>query len=119
MYHYAFRSVPKADYIRKTLGGLFTIPNETRWNSLYDAIVRVRDYLLAQEDNLSSVFAHIGVAPITANERVWMAEFVQVMGPVAAALDVLQGEKTTSAGKSDQKRRPHYKSANQQLLANQ
>lgn len=34
------RSVVISDRIKETLGGLFVVPNATRWNATYDAMVR-------------------------------------------------------------------------------
>lgn len=40
------RSSLSSDFIKEKLGKLFVLPNQTRWNSYYDAIVRVNEFIV-------------------------------------------------------------------------
>ena len=92
------RSVLASEKIHATLGGLFVIPNTTRWNSFYDGMLRVHNYYQGDEASINSLFQSLDVRPITTDESVFLEEFIRVMKPVADGLDILQGEKTATAG---------------------
>lgn len=95
---YDSRSVTKADLIREKLGGMFVIPNATRWNSLYDALHRVSQLVSKKESEFAAVCSELKINPIVDDEMVWLQEFLRVMSPLAAALDELQGTQKATAG---------------------
>jgi hypothetical protein len=88
------RSAKVADVIREKLGALFVTPNDTRWNSRYDAMVRVNRFL--NDPMLSEPFDQVleecGVKKLTLTQKKYISEYVSVMRPVAGALDILQGD---------------------------
>jgi hypothetical protein len=45
---------------------------------------------------MSSICAHVGCSPITTAEKAFLKEFIDVMGPLAAALDILQSDSSTA-----------------------
>ena len=91
-------SVLASDKIRKALGKLFVVPNQTRWNSTFDALEKVRDLLHQNKPELATLFISLDLRPIADNEQIFVEEFVSVMKPLAYALDILQGEHTVCAG---------------------
>lgn len=87
-----------ADKIKESLGCLFVIPNDTRWNSRYDATQKVVSILENHSAEMSALFAHLQLRAITDEEAQFLKEFVKVMQPLALGLDVIQGQNFASAG---------------------
>ncbi|CAG9793862.1 unnamed protein product [Diatraea saccharalis] len=77
------RSTVAADSIHAELGRRLVLPNTTRWNSLYDAIVVLNSILETKRPSLHRVMTQLKI--LTFNDQ-------DVMAPVANALDRIQGE---------------------------
>lgn len=92
------RSSLASDKIKEVLGGLFIVNNSTRWNSLFDALTRVKEYYMTKRAGLNSIFVEFKLAPFTDDEVTLLKEYLMVMEPLATALDLLQGEKEVSIG---------------------
>ena len=92
------RSSKSSDTIKKELGKLFVTPNDTRWNSYFGAIKRVKYFILKKPLKLTDIFKHFNITPLRPIEEAFILEYVKVMAPVAAALDILQGDKNISIG---------------------
>ena len=84
--------------ISAALGKHFVLPNLTRWNSAYDAMTRVNEFLCKQKHAMTTVFISLDVRPINAVEETFLREFLTVMKPLAIALDILQSDECVSAG---------------------
>lgn len=69
-------------------GKHFLVPCATRWNSTYDSICRV----LQLKDKLAEVCIALDLPKFKQNEIDFLSEYCNVMQPLAATLDVLQGE---------------------------
>ena len=91
-------SVLCSDKISAALGKLFVIPNMTRWNSTFDGMTRVHEFLQRQKQAMSNLFISLDIRPINAAEQKFLEEFLTVMRPIAIALDILQGTECVSAG---------------------
>lgn len=90
---------PKAsDFITKMLGGLFVLPVQTRWNSFYDALVRVKKYLATKPEEFKDIFFEFKCPVLRPAEEEFIFEYVRVMRPVADALDMLQADKHMTIG---------------------
>ena len=87
-----------ADEIRESLGCLFITPNDTRWNSRFDATEKVVSLLASKEMELSALFTALQIRIITDDEKVFLDEFVNVMRPLALGLDIIQGQEYACAG---------------------
>ena len=83
---------------RKNLKLLFIVRNETRWNSYYDALVRVKHILNTKITELKLVFDEFGITFFRSAEEEFIIEYVKVMQPLAQALDILQGDINISIG---------------------
>ncbi len=70
-----------------------TVPNATRWNSLYYAVVKVYSVVEKKSDVvLNDICGRLSLATFRPNEIAFLAEYIKVMQPVAMALDTLQAE---------------------------
>lgn len=87
-----------ADKIRDSLGCLFITPNDTRWNSRYDATEKVISLLDSKETEIAALCLYLNIRAITEDERQFLNEFVKVMRPLAMGLDVIQGQHYACAG---------------------
>lgn len=93
------RSTLAADHIREHCHGLlFVIPNDTRWNSMYDGIVRLRRNLKNSSDNLDALVILLGLRRFAPMDILFYKEYVQVYRHFANTLDILQGDQNVYAG---------------------
>ncbi|KAL7384825.1 hypothetical protein ABVT39_009530 [Epinephelus coioides] len=74
-------STQASDLITDKLGCQLTVPSPTRWNSTYHAMERLNACILTKEQELQET-----------------CEKLQVMAPLAKALDVLQSDEMAYAG---------------------
>lgn len=80
---------------------MYKIPNDTRWNSLYDAIAQIVDKpdLYAKcVQKISNELKPKNFQKLLPSEIAMMVDYVTCMRPVAIALDRLQGDKLVSLG---------------------
>ncbi len=89
------RSTNDADLIQAAIGSLLVTPGDTRWNSTYDAVAKMhKEFCNAElEGKMDKVFDDLGVKRLTPQQKVFVAEYVEVMKPLCCGLDYLQGEK--------------------------
>ena len=81
------RLVSVSLFIKEIVGGPFKAPNDTRWNSKFDAT----EDLSEQKDKLNLVMDAIQERRFTPDELIFLDEYVFIMGPLAKTLDKLQG----------------------------
>lgn len=89
-------SFPKSsEVIVETLGHTLSYPGVTRWNSYYDSIKNI----LKNKNKLETLFERLNLNNcFNENELLYLEEYCQVMEPLAATLDVFQGEENTFYG---------------------
>ena len=72
-------------------------PCPTRWNSTYDAIFCFLKHYNNIE-HVNALFVDIGLPRLTNEDIELLSEYMQVMQPLAAVLDIFQGEKDIVVG---------------------
>ncbi|XP_035987101.1 uncharacterized protein LOC118560298 [Fundulus heteroclitus] len=71
------------------------VPSVTRWNSFYDAYVRIIEMPLTDINNLCT---QIQIKCMNDREYQFLKEYCSIMKPFCVALDILQGEETCFYG---------------------
>ncbi|XP_052130876.1 uncharacterized protein LOC127751404 [Frankliniella occidentalis] len=92
------RSDLVADAIKDGLGVKLQVPGDTRWNSVFDAKSQIISLIDADEDKFNTTLDKAGLDRLTQSEIKFLREYVWVMHPVAAALDILQRDKDMYVG---------------------
>lgn len=87
----------------EVIGCRFPLPNETRWNALYDAIEKSSQKDIKPKINfliqrLVSEAKKNHLQTLTNNDWCVLTEYLKVMRPVAGSLDRLQAEQNGSQG---------------------
>lgn len=92
------RSSKASDTIIESLGMLFIIHNETRWNSYFNAMQRAKYFVTKKRTELKALFEQFGIAYFRPAEEEFIREYVKVMEPISEALNVLQADVNISIG---------------------
>ena len=94
------RSVAASEKILTALGSLLITPGETRWNSMYDAMAKVNNFLTspATETEFDKLCDDMDILRLQPAQKTFVSEYVVVMKPVCCGLDVLQGDKDVGLG---------------------
>jgi len=71
-------------------------PGPTRWNATFDAVKRLLD--IRVRDKLNCIMDALKLTRLTKHEIEVLDEYVQIMSPIATALDKLQGEEDCFLG---------------------
>lgn len=83
-----------AEIIGAILSTQLKTPCVTRWNSLYDAV----NHLIMNKENLGELCYRLGVSNFLASEIQYLEEYLQLLKPIAEAIDFLQSEKSMFFG---------------------
>lgn len=95
LWNKASRSTVAAETVDNVIGRKLLVPCSTRWNSFYDAMVRISEIPVVELNTLSSRF---GLTAISERELKFIREYCTVMKPLTVALDILQGEENCFFG---------------------
>ncbi|KAL4113280.1 hypothetical protein QTP88_016938 [Uroleucon formosanum] len=89
-----------AENIHEVLNVYLRVPNKTRWNSTYDALIQLKRIINEPGglEKLNHVMDFNTLPRILNKEAVFINEFCDIFGPVAESLDFLQGEKAMYMG---------------------
>lgn len=90
------RSVQASEVFEKAAGRSLIVLNVTRWNSEFLAVSCLVDVNAAT--NLDSVFDKIRLPRLLKLEWAFLAEYRDILAPIAQALDLLQNEKEAYLG---------------------
>ena len=85
------QSTVAADAIYTELKKRLVVPNDTRWNSMFDAMVCLTKIIQEKRDGLRRVMVQQSIAAFTQQDIEVMEEYVKAMQPIAIALDKIQG----------------------------
>ena len=83
-----------AEIIQGTINRQLRLPCATRWNSLFDSL----SSLLENKDKLNELMSRLGLPVFREAELEFIQEYVDVMHPIALALDRLQADKSCFYG---------------------
>nr|XP_033803666.1 uncharacterized protein LOC117362041 isoform X2 [Geotrypetes seraphini] len=92
------RNVEASEIIWDELHTCLIVPKDTRWNSQYEAVDKVRLLSVTCESGLQTVCEKLKLPVFPQIEINFLGEYCMVMKPVANALDILQGEKNCYIG---------------------
>ena len=104
------RSPKASDFVEEKLGIGFVTPNDTRWNSMFLSMQRLSKIAtmipqasLSTDPEYDRLLLHtvcdeFGLRRFTPEIIDFIHKFVNVMSPLASALNILQGEKNTFLG---------------------
>ena len=86
---------PKSsEKIKEVLGRQLKLPCVTRWNSLFDSL----GVVIEHEHKLDQLMTTLQLPSFRETELKFMEEYVQVLQPIATALDRLQADKACYYG---------------------
>lgn len=88
------RSTVASDKVLEMCGCKFPVPVITRWNSLYDASLKILKY----KSKIINLFDDLHLTKLKLNEWVFLEEYSKTMEPLAISLDKLQGENRSFLG---------------------
>ena len=89
LWNKASRSTQASDNVEAILKRKLIIPTQTRWNSYYNAVVRVTENASAELDELCT---KLNIRCFSEKEVAFLKEYCKVLQPFATGLDILQGE---------------------------
>ena len=93
LWNKASRSTQCADVVSEKLQPSLVVPNDTRWNSHFRAMEKIKHILEKNpDDTVQEVFTALEVPQLRENEVAFIKEYCCVMQLLAFALDVLQAE---------------------------
>uniref|UniRef100_A0A671KDJ4 HAT C-terminal dimerisation domain-containing protein n=1 Tax=Sinocyclocheilus anshuiensis TaxID=1608454 RepID=A0A671KDJ4_9TELE len=91
----ASRSTVASECLEKISERKLIVPSVTRWNSFYDAYVRIVEMPLTDINNLCT---QLQIKCMNDREYQFLKEYCAIMKPFSVALDILQGEETCFYG---------------------
>ena len=98
LWNHQNQSTVTADALYKELNKRLIVPNDTRWNSLFDAIVCLNKVLEEHKDGLRRVMIQQGLTTFHDQDIHFFTEYIQVMQPVAKVIDIIQGDRNAYLG---------------------
>ena len=79
LWNYQARSTIGRDVVEKKPGAVFPVPNETRWNSKYDALNFIVGKIDSKQQDLRSIFSDAKKCTyFTHAEVTWLREYIEV-----------------------------------------
>lgn len=86
------RSIIAAEKCQEHFGVALQTPCPTRWNSLYDSLWSFLKHYKSL-DTANTVFRSLGIPPLTKEDVDLLSEYMYCLKPLAAILDIFQGDK--------------------------
>ncbi|XP_078244433.1 uncharacterized protein LOC110090652 isoform X2 [Pogona vitticeps] len=92
------QSAEMAEYIYDQCGAYLKTPNKSRWSSLFEALTQLNKLLSMAPLKMDAVMERCSLVSFTADERVVLQEYTEIMGPLSLSLDILQRENNMFMG---------------------
>ena len=92
------RSTQAADLILEKFGERLLTPCVTRWNSTFDALVRLVNLIKKKPTALTDICGQLRVGELSQDELEFLESYCASLKPIAVALDVIQGESSSYLG---------------------
>jgi hypothetical protein len=92
------RSLQASETVHDELGIVLILPSDTRRNSQFDAVDKIRTVATSADAKLRPVCEKLAVSPFRPNEVIFLNELCSTMKPVATALDMLPAQKNCYIG---------------------
>ena len=89
LWNKASRSTVASDTVQEVTKKNLIVPNATRWNSYYNAVVRVSENSLLE---LNGLCTKLELRCFTEREFNFLKEYCAILKPLSKGLDILQGE---------------------------
>lgn len=89
LWNKASRSTVASDTVQEVTKRKLIVPNATRWNSYYNAVVRVSENSLLE---LNELCTKLELRCFSEREFKFLKEYCAVLKPLSRGLDILQGE---------------------------
>ena len=89
LWNKASRSTVASDTVQELTKKNLIVPNATRWNSYYNAVVRVSENSLLE---LNKLCTKLELHCFTEQEFNFLKEYCAILKPLSKGLDILQGE---------------------------
>ncbi|XP_020669662.3 uncharacterized protein LOC110090344 [Pogona vitticeps] len=86
------QSAQIVQYIHQQCGVCLKLPNKASWNSTFEALKQLNELLSTVPLKMDAVMDQCSLARITPAESLVVAEYTEIMGPLAQSLDILQRE---------------------------
>lgn len=91
------RSISAAEKVKEVFGIALPTPCPTRWNSLYDCLSSILKHYKSL-DVASTLFSSLGIPVLTKDDLDLLIEYMHCVKPLAAILDIFQGDKDCFLG---------------------
>ncbi|KAJ7303285.1 hypothetical protein JRQ81_012225 [Phrynocephalus forsythii] len=92
------QSVELAAYIHEQCGTYLKVLDQTRWNATFEALKQLNELLATVPGKMDDILDRCSLDRIATAERVLLQEYMEIMGPLARALDILQRENSMFMG---------------------
>ncbi len=87
------QSVVFADLVKDKFTKALITPSPTRWNSTYDSVLRILDLYKENRVSFGAMLTTADCPQLNQNQIAFLQEWSGVMGHLAEALDLIQGDK--------------------------
>ncbi|XP_022171403.1 uncharacterized protein LOC111034453 [Myzus persicae] len=85
-------STKSVDLVKQNLGVYLITPNETHWNSLFDAVVLLNKLIKNNEPKFRILIDELAIGRFDRSDIDFMCQYQTIIWPISISLDLLQGD---------------------------